>query len=497
MSENSDSDGAELDNFLEPPTLVKNKEVHIYIDERGEVHRFEVGQPSKETKRRYQNVISALDSGEFRSLLDEATSLSEQDEEPDIDDGHAALLSDVAKGIHGDGRGIAGVCCAQLFTKSIEPGLTVRLHKGGKSTEDFSWREGWSLRQVDNRADVGTGVELNRRGILYSNTDGGAVMTRTLAESEPFTNVYEPAVAGPRQAWLEVVDSIEREELDPERGIIYLLKRLVDEKRLTEEFTEQILELVAQFATTEPSMGEVRDLISAHVRQADRGAPLLEIAVHSFLQVIEDAGSLTGELVQLQTLTSPDRRGGESTREVRDLGDVQLTTDGSVRVAWDAKLDITITHEELASLEEKLGSGMMPNRVGYTTLDEPELGSEVDDQPEDLEVDGLNLELYSLEGFIKEYTKATDSRSQTVEPADWLVSYVETLARQRPDRAVVRESPLSWLEGLQELLGDRYDLHVDEAKKEVDLESGTESDSTEDRYTSTAQQSGLDDFSGS
>lgn len=43
MSENLDSEGAELDDFPEPPTLIKNEEIHIYIDERGEVHRFEVG----------------------------------------------------------------------------------------------------------------------------------------------------------------------------------------------------------------------------------------------------------------------------------------------------------------------------------------------------------------------------------------------------------------------------------------------------------------------
>lgn len=496
MSENLDSEGAELDDLPEPPTLIKNEEIHIYIDERGEVHRFEVGKPSEETQRRYQNVISALDSGKFRSLLDEATNLSERDEEPDIAEEHAALLSDVAKGIHNKGRGIAGVCCAQLFTKSVESDLSTRLHKGGEPSGDFSWREGWSLRQVDDKDDVGTGVELNRRGILYSNTDGGAVMTRTLAESEPFTQLYEPAVAGPRQAWLDVVDSLEREELDPENGLVYLLKRLIDEKRLTEEFTEQVLELVSQFVKTEPSAEEVRDLIATHVGQADQGAPLLEIAVHSFLQVIEDVGSLTGELVQLQTLTSPDRRGGESTREVRDLGDVQTTVDGGIRAAWDAKLDITITHEELASLEEKLNSEMMPGSIGYVTLDEPGLGEEVDSQPDGLEVAGIDVELYSLENFTEKYPQTTDNETLPIEPANWLIAYVETLARQRPERAVVRESPLAWLESLQELLSERYDLSVDEIETDGELDLATTSDSSEDAYESATQQRGLDDFSG-
>lgn len=491
MPVNSDPGATEQVDIPEPPVLIKNDDVHIYIDERDEVHRFEVGTPSEETQRRYQNVISALEDGQFRDLVENSISQSEQNEEPKIDEEHAALLSDVAMGLHGDGRGVVGVCCAQLFAKSVEPGLTTRLHKGGQPSGDFSWCEGWSLRQVNNKDDVGTGVELNRRGLLYSNTDGGAVMTRSLAESEPFTQLFEPAVKGPRQAWLDIVDSLERQELDPEKGLIYLLKRLVDEKQFIEESTEQILDLVNQFAATDPSMDDVMDLITTHVDQADQGSSLLEIAVHSFLQIIEDTGSLTGELVQLQTLTSPDRRGGGSTREVRDLGDVQTTVDGSMRAAWDAKLGITITREELSSLEEKLSSEMTPEFVGYITLDEPTLGNEVDSQPDDLELTGVDVELHSVESVTERYTQTTDSG---IEPANWLVAYVETLARQRPERAVVRQSPLAWLKSLQELLDERDDISVE--KIETNQELATTSGEPEDLNISATQQRGLDDFSG-
>lgn len=474
------------DGWAELPMIVKTEDGHIYIDEGGNVYEYPFGTRNDETHQQYQRVRQALEDDQFRRYLREAKNLHD-DDIPDLSEENQQLLDDVVMGIHGDGRGIARVCCVQLFVKTVEPRLSARLHKGSNNPSNFSWVHGWSLRSLDDSfGEKAIGVELDDRNLLLSNTRGGGVMTRALAQSEPYTPLFGMALAGPRESWLEVVERLESGDIDAEAGLLYFLKRLFDEREVIEEGVSEALAAVELFEDTDPSIGDVEQLLLDHMEQADRQAKLLEVATHSLMQAVEDADGLPGALKRLEELTAANRRGGTSTREAEDVGDIEIEDpeDESLLHTWDAKY-IDVERSELSGLIEKLRNNPTVERSGFVAVNRPG----VDDDAAELEDEitdefGIDVAYRSLTEFRDDYV---DNEEVSIEPRDWLVAYVETLGRQRMDRALVRQSPVTWLEAL-------VDLIEAETGEEVDEDAGDRT--TSSRSTTPEDlQSGIEDFS--
>jgi len=86
----------------------------------------------------------------------------------------------------------------QLTIKSISPEQSIRLHKGSSSTS-FSWKEGISMRVLDKNYITPL---LRKYKLLRLNADG-FMMTRTLAENYPYSQVYKAAIRGAKKEWLQ------------------------------------------------------------------------------------------------------------------------------------------------------------------------------------------------------------------------------------------------------------------------------------------------------
>ena len=477
------------DDWAELPMVVKTEDGHIYIDDGENVYEYPLGKRDDETDERYKRVKQALEDDRFRRYLRDAGRLHEADDVPDISEENQELLSDVVMGIHDDGRGIAGVCCVQLFLKTVEPRLSSRLHKGSNDPTNFSWVHGSSLRTLDDGDsldDRAIGVELNNRNLLLANTRGGSAMTRGLAEAEPYTPIYNPALKGPRESWLEVVERLENDDINPEPSLLYFLKRLYDEREVIEEGVSEALAAVELFNESDPSIDDVEQLLIQHMEQADRQAKLLEVATHSLLQAVEDADGLPGALKRLEELTAANRRGGTSTREAEDVGDIEIENpeDESLLHTWDAKY-VDVDRSELSGLTEKLRNNPSVERAGFVTVEQPGVDDDAAEHEEDIADDfGVDVEYLSLTEFREDYV---DNAEVSIEPRDWLRAYVETLGRQRMDRALVRQSPVTWLESLVELIEDETGEEVDDdADGHV---TSSESDTPDEL------QSGIEDFS--
>ena len=475
------------DDWAELPMVVKTEDGHIYVDEEENVYEYPFGTRNDETHHQYQRVRQALEDDQFRRYLRDAKDLHDDDNVPGLSEENQQLLDDVVMGIHGNGRGIARVCCVQLFVKTVEPRLSTRLHKGSNDPSNFSWVRGWSLRTLDDSfGEKAIGVELDEHNLLLSNTRGGGVMTRALAESEPYTPLFGMALEGPRESWLETVERLENDTVDAEAGLLYFLKRLFDEREVIEEGIAEALASAELFEGTDPAIGDIEQLLIDHMEQADRQAKLLEVAAHSLLQVVEDADGLPGALKRLEELTAANRRGGTSTREAEDVGDIEIgdSEDESLLHTWDAKY-VDVDRSELSGLTEKLQNNPSVERAGFMAVEQPGVDDDAAELEEDIADDfGIDVEYLSLTEFREDYV---DNAEVSVEPRDWLVAYVETLGRQRMDRALVRQSPVTWLESLVELIED-------ETGEEIDDDADGHVTSSESD-TPAELQSGIEDFS--
>ena len=476
------------DDWSELPIVVKTEDGHLYIDDEENVYEYPLGTRSDETHQQYQRVTQALEDDQFRRYLRDAEQLHDNDDIPDVDEENQQLLDDVVLGIHDKGRGIAGICCVQLFIKSVEPRLSARLHKGSNTPSNFSWVGGWSLRTLDDSlGEKAIGVELNERNLLLANTRGGSAMTRGLAEAEPYTPIFNPALEGPRESWLEVVERLENHDIEPEPSLLYFLKRLYDEREVIEEGVSEALAAVDLFNETGPSIADVEQLLIQHMEQADRQAKLLEVAAHSLLQAVENAGDLPGDLKRLEELTAANRRSGTSTRVAEDVGDVEIAyeNDGDRLLhTWDSKY-VDVDRSELSGLAEKLENNPGVERAGFIAVKTPEPEEDMSDLEDQIDDEhGVEIEYVSLAEFREAYVDEDDG---SLDPIAWLEAYVETLGRERMDRALVRQSPVTWLESLIELIESETGETVSE---EDSREVSTKDHSGQDEDL----QSGLDDF---
>lgn len=100
------------------------------------------------------------------------------------------------------GRALLALAIMQLCIKAIEPQQSIRLHKGGSSSKDFSWRAGISMRSLDKKFITPT---LRKFDLLKLNADG-FMMTRSLAENYPYSSVYKANIRGAKTEWVQIVE---------------------------------------------------------------------------------------------------------------------------------------------------------------------------------------------------------------------------------------------------------------------------------------------------
>jgi len=133
---------------------------------------------------------------------------------------------------------VIGLSFLQLTIKTLAPEQCIRLHKGGKSANIFSWTEGISMRTIDNKYITPI---LRKHNLLSLNADG-IMMTRSLAENYPYSSLYKAQLRGAKDQWLSIVEFLETESFNTEEALKLLIKLLIDRAEVFEKLADDTVQ---------------------------------------------------------------------------------------------------------------------------------------------------------------------------------------------------------------------------------------------------------------
>lgn len=414
------------------------------------------GKQSEEAQSRYQIIREAFSKGFLDGKIEAAKSASAASVfEAGLSKQHREALEKMVNSITAQrGRALVEILVLQLAVKSVCPEQDVRLHKGSKSSRDqagegkFSWREGISMRRLDDTYIVPI---LRKHGLLRMN-EYGAFMTRTFAENYPYTLFYKAEISGAKRRWLEIVDELEEGRLDPDAALLYVLSLLWRSSELFRLLTEKILNSLEAWLIEHsvPSLYDVSDVIKEHINSSEARARLLEVAMHAFLQALEDVNvDLGGNLKSLMPMRTANQKH-------RNFGDVEVVLGDTVIESWDAKYDNPYLSDALDVFVEKFrGKNITELNFGYVLLPEKKDYQDVERKIADIADEyGVDVHVLSFDEWIQQQGMKARSDDVTEEmiASAWLRAYVESLALRRAERAPIDEPTHDWLQTLLNVL---------------------------------------------
>ena len=406
----------------------------------GKVQVFAEGASSPDAKARYQRLFAALESGFLVKEIENCRTNPAIVRPDDLSAAHRQLLEELVSSITSEtGRALVGLSVLQLCVKSIEPAQSVRLHKAGSGSANFSWSEGISMRTLDARFIT---PALRQSGLLRLNADG-FMMTRSLAENYPYSPFYKAAIRGGRAQWLALVESLESGTLSPLPALRFVLSQMHNHAASFNELATNTLATLARREREFQTLEAVFQLISRHIENSTYAARLMEIAMHSLMQALAETGELgDAQLVPLAQMRNANKKHG-------NVGDIEIQENGQIIEAWDAKYGKPYLRDELEELGEKIGAHPLLQTVGFVCNLEPDLRPEVKERQADLgELHGLSVEILTLEEWFAYQTKnAPDTTAWR-----WMMAYAESLAQRRPIVAPIDEPCFVWLRDLQTAL---------------------------------------------
>ena len=292
---------------------------------------------------------------------------------------------------------------------------------------------------------------LRRHGLLRMN-EYGAFMTRTFAENYPYTLYYKAEISGAKRRWLEIIDQLESGQLAAEAALLYILdllwKASEQFKQLTKEMTNTLEEWVDK--NPHPAIDAIGAITEKHINQSDARARLLEIAMHSLLQALEDVGvDMSGKLKPLMPMRTANQKH-------RNFGDVEVIYGDFVTESWDAKYDNPYLSDALDVFIEKIrGKDVSELNFGYVLFPERKEYRDVERKIADIADEfGIEVQTYSFKEWVqKQLLRASNANiAEDVLATAWIRAYTESLALMREDRAPIDEPTYDWLQSLQSVL---------------------------------------------
>lgn len=414
----------------------------------GTIQGFPEGGMNQAAKARYRKIAVELSNGYLERQI-----LVSRDRASDLDflqltQEHKYLFDRLVQSVTSEvGRALVGLTILQLCVKAIEPEQSIRLHKGSTSTRDFSWRDGISMRSLDRQYITPV---LRKYELLRLNADG-FMMTRSLAENYPYSSVYKANIRGARSEWVNLVEAIEKDEVVPEAGLRYLLSQLLNQADNFRRLASQVIERLATFLEAIVVNKELAfSFILRHINQSDYAARLMEIAMHSLMQAMQDHQVFINSLLKpLSQMRSANKKHG-------NIGDIELLEDRQIVEAWDAKYGKSYLRDEIEELSEKLEVHPAVRKAGFVTSHEPERLDELEPRCEEIEESfGISLEILTFEQWVEEQFERTltDEAATEQELASaWIAAYTESLAQRRREIAPIDEPCYQWLLTLNEIL---------------------------------------------
>lgn len=414
----------------------------------GTIQYFQEGGMSQAAKTRYKKIAVELSTGYLERQILFCRDYSSNLDFLALNQVHKYLLDRLVQSVTSEvGRALVGLSILQLCVKAIEPNQSIRLHKGSTATRDFSWCDGISMRSLDKQYITPV---LRKYELLRLNADG-FMMTRSLAENYPYSSVYKANMRGARSEWVSLVEAIEKDEVVSEVALRYLLSQLLNQADNFRRLALQTIENLTLFlGATVVDKGISLSLILRHINQSDYAARLMEIAMHSLMQAMQEYQVFPHRLLKpLSQMRSANKKHG-------NVGDIELLEDRQIVEAWDAKYGKSYLRDEIEELSEKLEVHPAVRKAGFVTSLEAERIDELMPRCNEIEeIFGISLEIVTFKEWVGLQFDRTLSEEATTEQelaSAWLIAYTESLAQRRRDIAPIDEPCYQWLLKLNETL---------------------------------------------
>lgn len=411
---------------------------------------FQEGPQTADTRQRYARITNALADGFLRRQIEICRDQPEMLSFAELGDGQSEILEQLVASVTSEvGRAVVGLTVLQLCVKALEPLQSIRLHKGGTGTRDFSWQGGISMRSLDNQFIT---PALRHYELLKLNRDG-FMMTRSLAENYPYSTLYKAQIRGAKGEWSKAVEALESGELPPLPALQFVLSKLLNLADDFQRLAAQTLALARQWlgeAGVATSAQQVMSLLKHHMDTSDYGARLLEISMHALMQALAHFDLLDGaSLVPLSQMRSANKKHG-------NIADIETHSGNQIKEAWDAKYGKAYLRDELEELGDKLERHPAVILAGFVSSVTPERLPELVARRLDLEaLSGVSIQILTFGDWVDQKVAQATASGEVTEAqlaAEWLTAYAESLAQRRPEQAPIDEPCYRWLENLRDLL---------------------------------------------
>lgn len=423
--------------MVEPHLRIYKNRSELIIAEGKSVTYFE-GKPNEEAKKRNQKMKKVLKNGWFRNLVKET--IKNPSAGIELEDTHRELITNLIDSVTSEvGRSLIGLTVLQMTIKAIEPEQSIRLHKGGNAA--FSWSDGITMRTLDSNY-----IEpvLREFRLLYVNKYG-VFMTRSLAENYPYTKFYKAAIRGGKEYWLNITDEIEENRLDCLVGLKYIISLLSNRSESFNKIADEAIQLEIQYLQKIETVDEIFDFINSHISESSYSARLFEIALHSFIQTVQEIGELDGFLLPLCQMRTANKKH-------RNIGDIEIVVNRNnnrVIEAWDAKYGKPYLRDELEELNDKLISYGGVNIVGYVTNVNPQITQDILSRMKELqEIHETEIKILSFKEWFEFWCDRINMRDDLDFNMKWLTLYVESLCQKRRESAPIDEPSEEWVSDL-------------------------------------------------
>lgn len=419
-----------------------------YYSETGEVTVYHEGPMSAGAQARSKHIRSEFEKGFLDNLI---MSLKAGETMPDhtlISEPTLTSIESLVNRVTSEvGRALIGLTVMQLAIKAVSPEQSIRLHKGSEKKGSFSWVEGISMRTLDK--SYVTPV-LRRHDLVKLNADG-FMMTRSLAENYPYSDLYKANIRGAREEWLNVVYELENGLTHPLESLKLMLSMLINSESEFKEMTDRLLSALQSKLHYFSSRRQVMQFIQQHLHHATHSARLLEISMHSLMQAVMENGFYSSyQLRPLSQMRSANKKHG-------NIGDIELV-DGPVIVhAWDAKYDKSYLRHEIEELHEKLALHQHVELAGFVTNAVPQLDQAIIDRLKEIEaLHNVRLSISSFDDWVNAIFDGLITQgaafgaplnliTEEKLAQDWITAYAETLSQRKRDIAPIDEPCMDWV----------------------------------------------------
>lgn len=442
------AESADYEDVNAPHIRIYEDRSALYDENQKRLQVFGEGPPKADARNRALVIRQKLREGFVRALIQRCKDGTVTFEA--LTKEQRSLIERLEQAVTSEfGRAVIGLAILQMAIKAIDQNQNVRLHKAGRVA--FSWAEGIPMRVIDEQFITPV---LREEGLLLVNRFG-VMMTRTLAENYPYTKFYKAAVRGAKRDWLELVDLLEAGRISAEPALEYMISLMIRTSDQFQRIASEVVELAKTRSSSVKKPEDVLKLIVQHMTYPRvTAARLLEIAMHSLMQVMEEKGAL-GEL-ELRPISQMR----QANKKAGNIADIEVLSSGIIVEAWDAKFGKPYLYDELLELSDKLSQEQWPalEVAGFVVDTQPDLRDDVRSQCDELECQfGIKVPILSLDDWLSREVSLIQQNERAELAKAWLVAYAESLALRRREKAPIDEPTETWLVYLKDLLTKKND----------------------------------------